>query len=106
MTQTRKRQKEFIHIGAVLRNALAAHRQTADPRLSRIWDAWAGAVGPVIAENARPAAFAGRRLIVHVTCSSWTHHLTYMKPELKNRVNAALGGEAIDDIQFRIGPLV
>ena len=74
-------------------------------RLSRVWPIWEEAVGSVIAQNARPAAFKGRILLVHVNSSPWLHQIRYLKAEIIAKVNTALGDSLVDDIKFKIGPL-
>jgi len=73
--------------------------------LIRIWEIWDGALeGPVTA-NARPAAFKGDILLVHVSSSPWVHHLHFLKTEIIHRLNHALGKPLVKDIKFKIGPL-
>jgi predicted nucleic acid-binding Zn ribbon protein len=57
----------------------------------------------VIAQNARPAAFKGRILLVHVTSSTWVHQLQFLKVEMIDKLNDALGKALIDDLKFKIG---
>jgi len=58
-----------------------------------------------VAENTRPAAFKGKLLIVHVSSSTWTHQLQFLKQDILRNVNAALGKDLVADIKFKIGPL-
>ena len=74
--------------------------------MTAVWDIWAPTVGPVLAENAQPAAFKGRLLLVHVSSSVWLHQLQFMKLELIEKVNAACGKKLVEDITFKIGPLI
>ncbi len=104
MSRHRKPNRQFTHIGAVLRRTLSGYRSGADGDLSRIFDLWAGAVGGAIADNAQPAAFKGRRLVVHVNSSAWLHQLQFLKTDIIEKVNSALGKPLVDEIQFRIGP--
>ncbi|WP_166404767.1 DUF721 domain-containing protein [Desulfonema ishimotonii] len=97
--------KEFTHIGQVLPGAMKKYRRESDGELVRIWALWDQAVGPAVAENARPAAFRGDLLIVHVTSSPWVQQLRFLKHEIRSKVNSALGGEMVRDIRFRVGAL-
>jgi predicted nucleic acid-binding Zn ribbon protein len=69
----------------------------------RIWRVWDRAVGAEIARNARPAAIKGPLLLVHVTSSTWLHHLQYRKGDLLAQLNDALGQAVVSDIKFKIG---
>ncbi|MFC1813872.1 DUF721 domain-containing protein [Thermodesulfobacteriota bacterium] len=62
-------------------------------------------VGKAIAENARPAAFKGKMLLVHVTSSTWIHELQFLKKDIIRKVNNALGEEQVEEIKFKIGPI-
>jgi predicted nucleic acid-binding Zn ribbon protein len=62
-------------------------------------------VGPTIAQNAQPAAIKGKLLLVHVSSAPWTQQLHYLKDELMEKLNSALGKESVKDIRFKIGPV-
>ena len=59
----------------------------------------------VIAQNAKPAAFKGRILLVHVNSSTWIHQLQFLKKEMIAKLNDTLGKTLIEDLKFKIGPL-
>jgi predicted nucleic acid-binding Zn ribbon protein len=59
----------------------------------------------VIAQNAKPAAFKGKILIVHVSSSTWVHQLQFLKKEMIAKLNNAFGNALIDDLKFKIGKL-
>jgi predicted nucleic acid-binding Zn ribbon protein len=80
-------------------------RRQPDTELTRIWDLWEGIVGEMLAENARPAAFKGRLILVHVESPAWVHHLQFLKSGLIKKINDALGEPLVDDIKFKVGPL-
>lgn len=103
MKSKRTNIKEFAHIGSIINNVLRACRQEADEELVQVWDLWDRAVGEAIAENARPAAFRGKLLLVHVTSSTWLHQLQFLKKDIITKVNDALGKELVEEIKFKIG---
>ncbi len=103
MGTKREKMKNFLHISDLLGQTLASYRQEADGELVRIWHLWPEAVGPAIAENARPAAFKGHLLIVHVTSPTWIQHLQFLKKEIIRNVNGALERPLVGDIRFRVG---
>jgi len=91
------------HIGGVLTELLKHLRPDVEKGMLRIWRVWDRVVGADIARNARPAAFKGSILLVHVTSSTWLHHLQYLKGDLVARLNDDLGQAAVSDIKFKIG---
>ena len=99
------KQPGFVHIGNVIAGVLKNYRSKPDFELTEIWRLWDEAVGATIAQNARPAAFKGQLLIVHVISSTWIHQLQFLKNDLMAKINAALGKPLIQEIKFKIGPL-
>lgn len=100
-----KRKKEkikFVHIGSILEDVLKNYRREMNLELLQVWDQ---IVGDVIAQNAKPAAFKGRILLVHVTSSTWIHQLQFLKKEMIAKLNNALGKTLIEDLKFKIGPV-
>ncbi len=74
-------------------------------RESIIWRVWDKAVGQPIASKARPAAFREGTLIVAVTSPPWMQQLGFLKRQLMDAVNGALGEEMITDIHLKAGIL-
>lgn len=105
MKYKREPLKKPAHIAGVLKSALAAYRGEGDGELVKVWELWDGAVGHAIAENTRAAAFRGNLLIVHVSSSTWIHHLHFLKRDLIEQINRALGKKLVGDIKFKVGPL-
>jgi predicted nucleic acid-binding Zn ribbon protein len=89
----------------VLEQALKAADIDADLELYGLWELWPEVVGPLTAQNARPAAIKGKLLLVNVSSAPWTQQLQYLKGELIEKLNQALGREAVENIRFQIGPL-
>ncbi len=102
----RRQNKNFSNIGDVLNTVLPQYRPMSDPSLLRVWDLWKDAVGDRIAANASPAAFKGKTLLVHVSNSTWLHHLRFMEMDLMAKLNDAMGGQGeVQKLQFKIGPV-
>ncbi|MEW5909359.1 MAG: DUF721 domain-containing protein, partial [Thermodesulfobacteriota bacterium] len=101
----RRMKAKPVHLKTVISRILESCRKEPDVGLVKIWDLWDHAVGSIIAENARPAAFKGRLLIVHVSSSAWMQHLRFLKKDLIKKINAALGEELLDEIKFKIGSI-
>ena len=103
--KTKKRKAKFEHIGSIIDDVIKNYRRESDAELIQVWNVWDGVVGDVIAQNARPAAFKGRILLVHVSSSTWVHQLQFLKEEMIDKLNTALGKILIEDLKFRIGPV-
>ena len=101
-----KKNSGFVHIGDIIGTVLKTCRSDCNEELSQIWSLWDSAVGDVIAKNTKPEAFKGKLLLVLVNSSPWMHQLQFLKKDIINKVNQALGKELVQDIKFKIGPLV
>jgi predicted nucleic acid-binding Zn ribbon protein len=91
------------HIGSVLAGLIGGLRPEAEQGMLGIWQVWDRAAGDEVARNARPAAFKGSILLVHVTSPAWIHHLQFSKLELIARLNTELGQPIVSDIKFKVG---
>lgn len=105
MKKKRIKRKESIHIRSVLENILNTYHQKSNSGLSSIWSFWNDAVGKTIAENAQPAAFKGKVLIVHVASSTWIHELRFLKKDIIHNINSISRENLVEEIKFKIGPL-
>jgi len=100
-----EKRSDFVHIRNILDEVLKPYRSKPDFELKEVWGLWDEAVGKIIAQNARPASFKGKLLIVHVTSSAWIHQLQFLKNDMITKLNTALGKPLIEEIKFKIGPL-
>jgi hypothetical protein len=103
--KTKKDKSKLVHIGSIINDVLKNYRREPDGELIRVWHVWDSIVGDVISKNAKPAAFKGRILLVHVTSSTWVHQLQFLKEEMIAKLNEALGKSLIDNLKFKIGPV-
>ena len=74
--------------------------------MTRIVEAWPGAVGPTIARNAWPARLA-RDGTLHVATSSasWAFELAQLEGDVLKRLRAAAGKDAPPKLRFAVGKL-
>lgn len=105
MTDKRLNTKKFVKIGNVLEKVMQQYRPRSDQELLKVWELWDDVMGTDIASNARPAAFKGNILLLHVSNSTWLHHLRFLEKDIIGTLNQAMGGERIKLIQFKIGPI-
>jgi predicted nucleic acid-binding Zn ribbon protein len=91
-----------VPIAQVLTGVLARLRPETAAGMLDVWKQWDRVVGEETARNARPAAFNGSILLVHVSSPVWIHHLRFTKEDLLSRLNAALGRRRVSDIKFKV----
>ncbi len=103
MDRSKKEKKGFVPLGSVLPNVLSSIRKEGDAPLLQVWELWDRSVGETIAKNARPSAFKGTLLLVEVTSSAWIHELQFLKSDIINKLNEALGKALVKEIKFKIG---
>ena len=92
-------------LGGILKQAMKASNIEVDLQIYRLWEKWPDLAGPAIAQNARPEAIKGKLLLVNVSSAPWMQQLQYLKYELLEKLNGALGCKAVEDIRFKIGPV-
>jgi predicted nucleic acid-binding Zn ribbon protein len=100
-----KKNNGVEHIGAVIQNVLKTYQCESDGHLAQVWHLWNSTVGETIAANAQPEAFKGRILLVNVTSSVWLQQLRFLKENIINNINDALGETFVEEIKFKIGPV-
>ena len=105
MTADEKKTGSIESLGSVIDKLLQSGIRQQDAPLLQVWEFWERAVGEIIAENAQPAAFKGKILLVHVNSSPWLHQLSFLKKDILARINRELGQNLVDEIKFKIGPL-
>jgi predicted nucleic acid-binding Zn ribbon protein len=98
-----KQPQQPAHIREVLQAVLKRYRPEAEAGMLRIWQVWDLVVGEEMARNARPAAFKGSILLVHVTSPAWIHHLQFQRKEIIARLNTRLGVSMVSELKFKVG---
>lgn len=70
-----------------------------------IWQSWEQAVGKSIAGRAQPLRLVGGVLTIVVASGPWMQQLSFMKAELRERINGLLGDERVREIVLKAGRL-
>jgi predicted nucleic acid-binding Zn ribbon protein len=82
---------------------LAADRPDRDDWTSEIALAhWDDAVGELLARVSRPAALAGRLLIVEVDEPRWVRELEMVSGLIRRRLNTAAGRDVVGRVVYRL----
>ncbi len=68
-----------------------------------IWECWDQAVGSAIAGRTRPLRLVGGVLTVVVASGPWMQQLSFMKTELRDRINTILADDRVKDIVLKAG---
>ena len=101
----RKSNKEAVALEKVIQKVLLNLGRESNVEMTNIWPQWRQLVGDAVADNTHPAAFKGDVLLVHVSSSTWAHHLQYLKKDLVRKINTAMGSDLVSDIIFKIGDI-
>ncbi|HLG22707.1 MAG TPA: DUF721 domain-containing protein [Candidatus Manganitrophaceae bacterium] len=66
---------------------------------------WKEVVGPQVSAHTHPLEIRFGALAVMVDSAAWTHELSFLKKELIEKINRAIGNSWIETLHFKIGPL-
>ena len=94
----RRAARDPERLGDVLRSVLAGLPTGAGLEDWTLWSEWDAAVGPTLAQHARPRRLARGVLVVAVDSSEWMQELQFLKHDLRARLNARVGREAVRQI--------
>jgi predicted nucleic acid-binding Zn ribbon protein len=90
-------------IGDLLTDAFSGAPIQKRLREAKIWQVWAETVGPQIASKAEPLAIRDGVLTIRVASSPWLQQLSFMKPDLMEHLNRAVGEPLVTDLFFKVG---
>lgn len=101
MTHTRS----LDSFGAILSGL--AKRLGLESRLLelRLQHEWREIVGEPVGSHTWPAQIRFKKLYLIVENSVWLHQLTFLKPALLAKLNAAAGTELVSEIVLRVGEI-
>ncbi len=96
-------QSFFDSIASVLSGVARRHGMESRLLEHKLLRNWPAIAGEPIASHTRPDQIKFRKLYLVVENSVWVQHLTFLKPELIAKVNAAAGSAMITDLVMRVG---
>ncbi len=105
MSRKRKNNPNLVPIGGIIEDLIMNIRPLRDQQMVEIWDLWDKVLDRSIVEHAKPAAFRGGNLIVHVSGSTWIQHLRFVEKQIVEKLNQARGNRIVERITFKIGKL-
>ena len=96
-------QSFFDSIASVLSGIARRHGMEAKLLEHKLLKNWAEIAGEQIAAHTRPDQIKFKKLYLIAESSVWIQHLTFLKPELIGKVNAAAGRPIVIDVVLRVG---
>lgn len=97
--------RESERIDSVVRSIIKKLDKQSNPTSEDIAKIWGEIAGKKAASHTKPASLRKKRLVINVDGSSWLYELTLKKRELLAELKKRLGGDKIEELQFRIGEL-
>ncbi|MCX7977412.1 MAG: DUF721 domain-containing protein [Bdellovibrionaceae bacterium] len=68
----------------------------------KLWARWADYVGPTVAEATEPVSLRRGILYLWVPNSSWIHHLSFMKEQIRDSLNKKLSQPVIREVRLTL----
>jgi predicted nucleic acid-binding Zn ribbon protein len=102
LMETNGRKGSLSSLKDILSALLSDAKLPFNPQDATIWKIWDEVVGPAIARNAQPLWIKDRRLRVKVSDPIWLQELSYLEVTVREKLNARLGRQAVDKIEFRL----
>jgi predicted nucleic acid-binding Zn ribbon protein len=100
--ETNRKRDSLTPLRDILSALLSDSKLPFNPGDATIWKIWDEVVGPGIARNAQPLWIKDRRLRVKVSDPIWLQELSYLEASVRQKLNARLGRQAVEKIEFRL----
>jgi predicted nucleic acid-binding Zn ribbon protein len=101
----RVRRKYPQQIGGALQAILARIDHEGHFEIVRLVRLWPGVVGELIARRTEVTGLKFHTAVVKVSGAMWIQELNLMKPQILERLRAAMGNDAVRDLRFVSGRL-
>lgn len=99
----RGKNKPLTSLKDVIANLLSGDTLPYRPDDARIWKIWDEVVGEAISKNTQPLSIKNKLLRVRVTDSIWYQELQFLESQIREKLNLALGRDAVYRIEFSVG---
>ncbi len=100
---TRRRRRKLESAGDALMAALGELGLTDQARRLLIAQCWPKVVGPEIAARTEADGFSRGVLRVKASSAAWQNELTFLKEDIRTRLNQILGSQVVSDIRVVSG---
>ncbi len=92
-----------MQINSLLHHVFTQKKWQVQWNFHHIFQTWPKIAGHDVAAHAQPAIIRKNTLWIQVDNSAWMHHLQLLKPDLLQRINAALDDKQLSDLRFVMG---
>ena len=99
------RKERAEHISDILRRVLKRMRIEDRMEEAGLFQVWDDVVGSRIARHTKPDRIIKGRLAVIAENSSYIQEYSFLRNEIKKKLNARLGKEVVREIVFRTGEI-
>ena len=93
--------RDPVGLSSVLAGFAAANDWTPHLKVARLSGDWAGVVGPMIGEHSRVTSFRDGVVTIEAQSPVWATQLTYMIPQLTERIRKELDGVPVEKVVVR-----
>jgi len=100
-----RNRKGFASIAEILGDAKGRLRIGDNIQRYKIWDLWPDIVGNEVAAHARPARWYGKTLVVRVEHPAWIAELSFLKPQMIEKIRSTVPKASLKDIRYEVGTL-
>lgn len=73
--------------------------------LLKIKESWPEIVGDAIASHTAPQVIHHHVMILHVDGAAWLHELSFLKEEIRQKINRQIGSQRVRSLRLKIGPV-
>jgi hypothetical protein len=88
------------HIGSILDGLLAAENLRCGMANYALFSKWREIVGEPLAKQTRPLRVQGTTLVVYAENATLNHHLTFLAPQILERIREKTKGGTLTAIRF------
>jgi hypothetical protein len=99
----RRRKRKLEAASDALTTALNGLGLTDQAKRLLIAQCWPAVVGPEIANRTEPDGFSRGVLRVKASSAAWQNELTFLKEEIRSRLNRILGHDVVKDLRVVSG---
>jgi hypothetical protein len=74
-------------------------------RAHLVWEVWERALGPDLARRSYPVELRRGRLLVAGPNAAWVQQLSFLREQIRQAVNRALGEELVREVRLRVAEI-
>lgn len=91
----------FITLAAALDKALNSNKISVHLKAVEIARDWETLVGPAVSKHAQPVSLNRGILTLQTDSSVWRQQLSFMKPQILDRISERFNSSKINDLRIR-----